>query len=145
MAKRHLGNKNVEHDTRKVRTMIPQWIYLSSPLTSTSWDGDSFSTTAKTIIDLSSVFSAPAGIKAILVTVQCRDSGSAAGTAWAGLSPNNTAGSALRCRCSGLANSTRAENCLVVPCDANGDVYYQLAATGASTLDVWIEIWGYAI
>jgi hypothetical protein len=145
MPKNRLGGKSIEHDTRRVRTLIPQWIYLSSPLTSTSWDGDSFSTTAKTSIDLSSVFSAPAGIKAILVTVQCRDSGSAAGNPWAMLSPNNTAGSGMRCRAAGIANDSRAENCMMVPCDSNGDVYYQLNATGASTLDVWIEIWGYAI
>jgi hypothetical protein len=31
----------------------------------------------------------------------------------------------------------------IVPCDANGDVYYQITASGSGTMDVWLEIWGY--
>jgi len=32
-----------------------------------------------------------------------------------------------------------------VPCNADGDIYYQISASGASTFDVWIQIWGYYI
>ena len=31
----------------------------------------------------------------------------------------------------------------IVPCDANGDIYYQIAASGTGTMDVNIQIWGY--
>jgi hypothetical protein len=67
-----------------LRTIQQGWqpVFLSSPLTSTSWDGDSFSTTAKTLIDLSAVFSAPAGIKAISVFVRLNDSASASANYW---------------------------------------------------------------
>ena len=115
------------------------------PLTSTSWDGDSFSTTAKTIIDLSVVFGAPAGIKAILAVVFCRDSGSAAGNTLVILSPNSTASSGIYFACAGLTNDAWARGGQPVPCDANGDVYYQTVASGASTLDVYFEIWAYQL
>jgi hypothetical protein len=132
------------------------WVYpyttgwvgtAGAPLTSTSWDGDAHSTESKTKIDLSAVFGCPASIKAVLATVSCRDSGSA-GTAglFVILSPNNTASSgSLACRPSGLTNDYVKTDAGVVPCDASGDLYYQLVASGASTLDVWIEIWGYCL
>jgi hypothetical protein len=34
---------------------------------------------------------------------------------------------------------------LIVPCTAGGDLYYQTLASGAGTLDVVIQIWGYWI
>lgn len=122
-----------------------KWTYLSTPLTSTSWDGDARSTTSKTIIDLSAVFGVPANAKAILVRVAARDSGSgASNTPYICLSPNNTSGSApLIVRPAGLPNDYFADYFGVVPCSASGDVYYQVVATGSRTLDAWIEIWGY--
>ena len=32
---------------------------------------------------------------------------------------------------------------MVVPCDANGDVYYLIAASGANTAAISLQIWGY--
>jgi len=62
------------------------------------------------------------------------------------LSPNDTASNGpVHCRVDGLPNDVLGEENAVVPCDANGDVYYQLTASGASTLDVWLQIWGYWI
>lgn len=116
---------------------------LTTDLVSTSFDGDSFSTTAKTLIDLSASFGAPAGIKAVLINVAIRDSGSAANDCYLVLSPNNTAGLGPTVRCSGLPNDTFANGALMVPCDANGDIYYQVLASGANTLDVYLQIWGY--
>jgi hypothetical protein len=121
------------------------FVPLTEPLTSTSWDGDSYSTTSKTLIDLSAVFGVPAGVKAVLVRTAINDSGSAANTCTLTLSPNNTAGSGLTTQCSALTNDTVVRDCLVVPCDANGDIYYQIVASGASTMDVFIAIWGYWI
>ncbi len=121
------------------------FVPLTTPLTSTSWDGDSFSTTAKTKIDLSDVFGAPAGIKAILAYIYVRDSGSATDNGiYFGLSPNDTDHQvALACASRGLPNDYVSFAQGIVPCDANGDVYYQCIATGSNTLDVWLQIWGY--
>lgn len=117
---------------------------LATPLTSTSWDGDAFSTTAKTKIDLSAVFGAPAGIKAALIRIVARDSGSSGFNAYVGLAPNNTDGShALAVFPAGLANNSWDDNQGIVPCDENGDIYYQISASGSGTMDVVIEIWGY--
>ena len=119
-------------------------VFLTSPLTSTAWDGDSFSTTAKTKIDLSVVFGVPAGAKGIFVRLVARDSGSSAGYCQLALSPNATAGSvAAQAYLQGVQNDVYVSVNGVVPCDENGDVYYQIVASGTGTLDAIIEIWGY--
>ncbi len=120
------------------------YVPLTAPLTSTSFDGDAFSTTAKTLIDLSVAFGVPAGVKAIDCNVIISDSGSAAQTdIWFILSPTNTNYSGRSTYCGGLANSARTCNSVIVPCDANGDVYYQCKASGAGTMTVYIQIYGY--
>ena len=122
------------------------WIYLTTPLTSTSWDGDSYSTTAKTKIDLSAVFGAPAGIKAIYVRIFAGDSGSLNNTCYLLLSPNDTEGSsAVASWPQGKANNAADDSYGICPCDENGDVYYQIRATGANTLFAYIQIWGYLL
>ena len=126
------------------RENLTGWHFLTTPLTSTSWDGDAHSTTAKTKIDLSAVFGVPAGVKAVLVRLTARDSGSSAGYCQLGLSPNSTAGSvAVQAYLQGVANDVYVSVNGIVPCDGNGDVYYQIAASGTGTLDAIIEIWGY--
>ncbi len=137
-----LANKLESHNARE------RWVYLQSPLTSTSWDGDSFSTTAKTAIDLSAAFGVPAGAKAILVTIAARDSASASATpkCQCGLAPNNTPGQfMLLCKIYDRPNDDLEYVTSEVPCNIDGDVYFQCTASGAGTLDVWIEIWGYYI
>lgn len=126
-------------------TVGGMYVPLTTRLTSTDWDGDSKSTAAKAALDLSAVFGAPPLIKAAQFTVYCRDSGSAGGVAEVILAPVNDAGVGLYVACSGLANDSLARGSVIVPCDASGDVYVQLVATGATTLDVWLEIWGYWI
>lgn len=119
----------------------PTW--LTTPLTSVAWDGDGYSTTAKTLIDLSAVFSAPANIKAVLVRLAIRDSGSAANDTWFMLSPNNGATTGLDWTCPPVNDAWGRYGGVVVPCDANGDIYYRVAASGAGTMDIHLEIWGY--
>jgi len=138
-----LGRKRLEQDTRRIRTLIPQFVPLTTQLTSTDFTLDTFSTTAKTLLDLSSAFSAPAGIRAAVFKARIFDSGSAAGTCYLILSPNNTAGEGQNIECSGLPNSVATSGCLVVPCDANGDIYYQIGASGAGTMTITLEIWAY--
>jgi hypothetical protein len=119
-------------------------VFLTEPLTSTDFDGDSFSTENKTKIDLSDKFGVPAEVKAILAFVSIRDSGSSGGFAFFALSPNDTNGSYPgTIKIVDIPNDTRNAASFIVPCDNNGDVYYQCNASGTDTLDVWIEIWGY--
>ena len=120
-----------------------KFIALTTQLTSTSWDGDSFSTTAKTKIDLSAVFGVPAGVKAVLVKVALRDSGSAAASCVFQLSGvSSVTNYSLTAIASPIADRF-AYYSGIVPCDANGDVYYQINASGSATMDVYLEIWGY--
>lgn len=141
------GNLVVQASDDRLRKIV----FLTTPLTSTAWDGDARSTTAKTLIDMSAVFGLPAAsanfyVEAVLVRLAARDSGSATSSApYVALSPNNISGSApLIVRPAGLPNDYFADYLGWVTCDANGDLYFQTSATGAGTLDVWIEIWGYA-
>ena len=117
-------------------------VFLTTPKTSTSWDGDSFSTTAKTLIDLSTVFGVPAGVKAVLAEVSVRDSGSAGTLCRLVLSANNTVMSGTHAL-TDYTNDGWSEVQLIVPCDANGDIYYQIVASGANTFDVYLTIIGY--
>jgi hypothetical protein len=120
-------------------------VFLTTPLTSTDWDGDSFSTTYnKTLIDLSTVFGVPAGVKAILVRLDVSDSGSSSGLCQIGLSPNNTPNSvALQVYLRGVLNGAYVSENGIVPCDANGDIYYQILASGTGTFSALMQIWGY--
>lgn len=118
------------------------FVVLDKPLTSTAWDGDSYSTTAKTLIDLSTVFGAPAGMRAVMFTCAVRDSDSANTDTKLTLSPNDIDGSGMVIAPMPV-NDRRNRATLFVPCDANGDVYYQILASGTKTFDVNLEIWGY--
>ncbi len=124
----------------------PQWHYLQSPLTSTSWDGDSYSTTAKTLIDLSAVFGVPAGARAVLVEMAARDSASATFAAFFRLAPNDIANeTAIQIFLEGHPNDKFMAETGVCPCNSDGDIYYQTGASGSGTLDVYLRIWGYLI
>lgn len=121
----------------------PEFVPLTTPLTSTAWDGDSFSTTAKTLIDLSAVFGAPAGIKAVMVKISLRDSASASGSCNFQLSGVSSGTNFSLTAQASPINDRYAYFNGIVPCDANGDVYYQINASGNGTMDVYLEIWGY--
>lgn len=117
--------------------------YLSSPITSTSWDGDSHSTTAKTLIDLSAVFTnVPANIKAVYLRVTVQDSGSAGTDTYLILGPTSDANFGIYFSPYPV-NDRFYRTAAWIPCDANGDIYYQIVASGASTFDVNIQVWGY--
>ena len=136
--------KRLEREVERLRVKESgKFIALTTPLTSTSWDGDSFSTTEKTKIDLSAVFGVPAGVKAVLVKVALRDSGSAAASCVFQLSGVSSGTNySLTAQASPIADRF-AYYSGIVPCDANGDVYYNINASGSATMDVYLEIWGY--
>lgn len=118
--------------------------FRTTPLTSTSWDGDSFSTTAKTLIDLSAVFGVPAGVKAVLAQTIMRDSGSSSHNNFFILDATTADSSgALTNTSRTLPNDTTAYAYGIVPCNTDGDIYYQILASGTLTMDCWIRIWGW--
>jgi hypothetical protein len=113
-------------------------------LTSTSWDGDARSTTAKTLIDLGTVFGVPDGVKAVLVRVALQDSGAASSDAYLILGPTNVANVGTPFEAF-PANDRWNRTSGIVTCDADGNIYYQTLATGVDTLDVNLQIAGYWI
>lgn len=151
----------LERLLNKMRPLItgwtPHWIYANmpewvanggtanTPYTSTAWDGDSYSTASKALQDLSTVFGIPANVKAVYVWVAIRDSGSATGDPRITLDATDTANAGISIGCGGLTNDALTRATAIVPCDANGDIYTQINATGASTLDIFLRIWGYLI
>lgn len=135
----------LEHKIEKIETGGGgAWKFLTAPLTSTAWDGDSHSTTAKTLIDLSTEFGIPDYVKAILVRGIVQDSGAASGQYALYLAPNATAGQGI-CFRTVPANDYYSDHTAIVPCDLNGDIYYQVYASGSGTFDVILQIWGYVL
>jgi len=121
------------------------YVPLDSVATGANFAGDSFSdVTTSTLIDLSSEFGLPAGIKAIVARLSIRDSGTwGSNDLWFGMGPSATEFQDLKTYCYGgnLFNAVTG----IARCDANGDVYYQCDASGTDTLEVWIRIYGYFI
>ena len=116
---------------------------LATALTSTSFDGDSFSsTTAATKIDLSAVFNAPAGIRACLFVISLRDSASQTNDCYfyIGATDVQYEGACINC---GYTDDRWNRGTLLAPCDANGDCYYELNASGTNTMDIYLSIIGY--
>jgi hypothetical protein len=116
------------------------------PLTSASWDGDSFSTGTGTI-NWNSVFGVPSYAKAVELRAQARDSGSAAAAncyVWIA-AKSTTSQPALLLRLEGVANDKPRNAGQIVPVASDGTSYYSLVASGASTLDVWINVVGWYV
>ena len=140
-----LGRDNIFVEAQMLQSLMSRFVPLQAPLTSVNFDGDSFSTTAKTLIDLSTVFGAPAGIKAISVLVAVRDAASAGTDAYLVLGPTNVATVGMSFSPYGRANDTWDRGSAIVACDVRGDIYYQILASAAGTFDVVIQIYGYFI
>jgi hypothetical protein len=136
------ANKGLAVKMDTLSSYFSTFVPLTTPLTSTAWDGDSFSTTAKTKIDLSAVFGVPAGVKAVEVYAGIEDDASQTGDYWLCLSPNNVANNGLFLNCS-YVNNRPNRAAFKVPCDANGDIYYQINASGINTIHIYLRIWGY--
>ena len=157
----YVGATNVNPDTgdvyhtgdlRPVRASTTYTAYsyvpLTNPATSTSWDGDNKTTTGSpTQIDLSAAFSLPANIKAVSLVVTVRDSSSASATSGQSYltlqSTSSSANPALVARAAGQVNNLYVDSAGVVPCDSNGDIWYNCNALG--TFQAYINITGYWI
>ena len=111
-------------------------VFLTTPKTSTSWDGDTKTTSDRAIVDLSTVFGVPAGIKAVLMSIQTQAD---AVDDYIRFGPNSTYNYALTCRTPVAGQIAHATG--VVPCDSNGDIYCFTSLTDVENVYVWI--WGY--
>ena len=130
--------KRVEREVERLRVKEKQvFVPLTTPLTSTSWDGDNKGTGDRATVDLSAVFGVPAGVKAVLMTIQT--TGDAAND-YIRFGPNSGNSFALTCRTQVASQIMHASG--IVPCDANGDVYCYTSGTVES---VYVWIWGYFI
>jgi hypothetical protein len=116
---------------------LPGWNYLTTPLTSTSWDGDNKTTSDRAIVDLSTVFGVPAEVKAVLMSIQTKAD---AANDYIRFGPNSTYNHALTCRTAVAGQIAHASG--IVPCDANGDIYCYPSGTVEG---VYVWIWGYWI
>jgi hypothetical protein len=91
------------------------------------------------------VFGVPAGVKAVDVLVNIRDSGSATTYCYMYLGGNATANVGKLFSADNGKNDGFVPASAIVPCDSNGDIFYQLVASGTGTMDVTIQIHGYFI
>ena len=110
-------------------------VFLTTPLTSTSWDGDTKTTSDRAIVDLSSVFGVPAGVKAVMMSMQTQAD---AINDYIRFGPGSTYNYTLVCRTTVASQIAHATG--IVPCDSNGDVYCYPSGTVEG---VWVWIWGY--
>ena len=130
--------KKLEREVERLRVKESgKFIALTTPLTSTNFAGATLTNANNAIVDLSTEFSVPAAVKAVLMTVQ-----GASGTAnqYLRFGPSATYNYALQLRAQvkNISNSVTG----IVPCDANGDVYLYVG-TGHTMVQVYIWIWGY--
>jgi hypothetical protein len=125
-------------------TFVP----LTTPITHTSFDGDSFSdvSTSTKIENTSWSTTIPSDAKALLMRVYARDSASESTNGlYFLIGPSATYYYSGGVHLQNVANDQFAvEAGQVVPC-TNGDIWYQCDASGTGTLDVWLEAWGYWI
>jgi len=120
----------------------PQYYPLSTPLTAVSWTGTTFSTTAKTLIGLVTVFGVPANTKSVDVKVQISDTGSARTDCHLILGPTSVTGVGKVIDAPSV-NGRSGRGSVVVPCDEHGDIYYQVVASGAGSMTITLQVWGY--
>lgn len=136
-----LQNRLDELTRRQQRT-----VYKQTALASTDWEvTDTRSTTAKTLIDLSAVFGVPAGVRAVYVYMAVKDTASASTDTYIVLGPDNVAYNGEYFSSAGQANSSWSRQSQWVACDANGDIYYQVAASGSNTTTAQMLIKGWLL
>ncbi len=122
-------------------TYMPHFVPLTTPATSTAFDGDLYDVDNDgTTIDLSTSFGIPAGVKAVTISISGRCP--TVGKRFS-IGPSATYGYALELL-SQVSNAYIA-NSGVVPCDANGDVYFTTDAVHGAEWAIYMRIWGYWI
>ncbi len=129
--------KRLEREVERLRVKESgRFVPLTTPLSSTDWDGDNKGLADRAIVDLSAVFGVPAGVKAVLMSIQTTDDTAAQ---YIRFGPDATNNFTLTCRTQ-VANQA-ANVSGIVPCDANGDVYCY--PSNDYIVGVFVWIWGY--
>lgn len=135
----------LRRELEKLRTIevSPRWVDLDAPLTSPDWDGiDDYSTCAATLLNLSTVFGAPRGIKSVKVEIIARDS-AVWGTSNLAASWGPSAAYYYQAAARPAGGDVWASITAQVNCNIDGNVYYKLDASGAGTMNVIFRVWGY--
>jgi hypothetical protein len=122
------------------------FVPFTTPVNSSGYYGTGYSSGGNYLMDTSAHFSGvPSGIKAILLNVTIRDSGSSGADCYIGFNADNAGVYGSVCRCSGLGNDKYASADLLVPCNSSGDAYIRIVASGSATMDIYIKCSGYYI
>lgn len=116
---------------------------LATPATSTSWDGDAKDSDNNGIIDLSSVFGLPSGIKGVFVKFSVKNTSTAG--KWAALGPSSSSRYSIVQTPRDTLDIWLSNGPVFVPCDANGDVYFSTNAAHGAENSVAIQIYGYLV
>ena len=111
-------------------------VFLTTPKTGSAWSNATKTTADRAIVDLSAAFGVPAGIKAVLMSVQTQAS---AANAYIRYGPTATYNYALVCR-TGVANAIEHAYG-IIPCDENGDIYCYPSTTIAGVY-VYVRVLG---
>ena len=117
------------------------FVPLTTPATSTDWDGDLYDVDNDEVtIDLSAAFGIPAEVKAVslILYASCPTVGQ-----YAALQTVTGINAAVEVRTQ-VANVLTA-NSGIVPCDANGDIFFRTNAVHGAEVTVYIRIFGYWI
>lgn len=109
--------EDLEKLTPRQPEVAPRPIFLTTPLTSTSWDGDDSKTAGTYTIDTSSLFSAPVGIKAASITICARWAATAGSFLYAAYVGSSNYATIMR----PFSTAQDTECNGIVPCDSNGD------------------------
>ena len=135
------------------RSEISMFPYMTSAnnVVAIGYAGDSFSTSSATI-DMSaaipSIFPTNITPKGYYIVIQARDSASSTtAVCRVDVAKDNTISSQQRlmCRVGDASNDTLQCVSGFVPCDSNGDIYINIIASGASTMDVYVSVTGIAL
>lgn len=153
MLAKRLANTRIQQDINALIDAVAaleaqvgyRTVPLATPATSTSFDGDAFSDTAWTEIDLSTAFGLPAAIKGVFARIGGRDSGSSGQRCYAALGGDGSSPAIIADISSGTTNDQPANGSGFVPCNGDGNIYYMVDASGTGTFDLWIEIYGYIL
>lgn len=131
---------------RRNSTFYTGYIYvpLSSPVTNVAWNNHSYGTVAAAVLDLSSLFGIPAGVKAVNIQIRCNDSATwGTNDLYVAAGPSTTY--FYQMTVPAFGGDIVSDQTGIVNCNANGDIAVRIKASGTGTMDVTIRIWGYYI
>jgi len=115
------------------------------PLTADNWSGDGYSDEDAGTINWHSEYGLPLSARAVLVSVQCRDTASSGEQYQIDLQAKSTTSvPSLKCLCPRSGNNHVGTMQGVVPVASDGTSYYVIGASGSDTFHVWIRVVAYA-